>query len=650
MKIKIKKSLLFWLKPVFCAAFFILLAFPGLAYEQEDGRVLYKADEILVKYKADEEAQTQRYDPQQLEEIEKTSGFETVYLTSDQNIWEKIQEYELNPEVEYVEPVILRKASKSTDDPYFYLQWHLNQSTDVDIDAGKAWNKTTGTKSTVIAVIDSGVDLDHEDLEDNIWENSGEIANNGVDDDGNGYVDDLNGWDFVNDNKNPNPSPDGIDNDGDGYTDYGVAHGTHVAGISAAKGNNNTGVTGVCWKCKIMALQVLSDEGWGDSANIAKAINYAADNGADVINLSLGSYGYSTAEYLAVADAVDKGVAIVAATGNDTIDLAYYPNYPSCYEDVIGVTATDSYDGAAYFTNYGEECADVAAPGNYIYSTMYINSTYGFYYDYDYMSGTSMASPLVAGVMGLLKSYSSSASLKKLRNALYDGVEDIGLTRDYGRGRVNAHNSLRELRDTSKPSAPTKIKAYKKPNKKQAIKKGSRTKERSPYFAWNKGTDNKGVSGYYVYWGRKKKGKPKKQGDYQTKRTLKKKKLSGNEKSYYLRIKTKDNSNNLSSDTAMFKYVVDRQAKKPTNLSLKSVKKGVKLTWKCKEKHVRSYNIYRKKDGSKAWKKINKKKNKKKYYTDTSVKNKRTYNYRIQVQDTLYNSKYSKTKQIKYKS
>ncbi len=609
------------------AAFFI---FQNPVLATEVGQPIYKEGEILVKYK----------------EPVLGNSLQTIQISPENDLNAEIEGLKRDDNIEYAEPVLMRKMTKTPDDPYYSYQWHHTQTNDADINSPKAWEKTTGKTGTVIAVIDSGVDLDHPDLSANIWTNSGETPNNGIDDDANGYVDDYYGWDFVDDDNDPNPDPDGIDNDGDGYADYGVTHGTHVAGLAAGKGNNSTGITGVCWKCKIMTIQVLSDEGWGDSAGIAEGINYAVANGADVINMSLGSYGYSTAEYNAVTNAIDQGVVVVAAVGNDTIDLDWYPNYPSCYTGVLGVSSTDSSDYASYFSNYGS-CADVAAPGSYDYSTLFYNSTYGFYYYYGYMSGTSMASPVTAGLAGLMKSYDSTASVKKIRNTIIDTADSLStLSTEYGSGRLNANKALNELKDEERPTKPKTINAYKKPNKKKKIAKNTRTTEKSPYFKWSKGTDNKSVAGYYVYWGTNKKAGPKAKGDYQTGKTLKKYKIRGNEKAYYLRIKTKDSSGNISKGTAQFKYLVDNKAKKPKSVNVTDKSSGVKVTWKCGESHVKRFNIFRRvvKDGGKTgdWKKVNTTAVTVKNFLDTSAVQWKKYQYRIQVKDTLNNTAYSK--------
>lgn len=275
------------------------------------------------------------------------------------------------------------QAALVPNDPHFSEQYGLQSSGSAlaDIKAPAAWEKTTGSFNTVIAIIDGGVDLSHEDLAGKIWTNSGEVAGNNTDDDGNGFIDDVHGWDFVSDR----PAAIAID------------HATHVAGIAAAAGNNGVGVAGVDWGARIMSVRVLSSSGVGRESGIAEGIQYAAANGAKVINLSLVG---APSELLAAAiqEAYSAGVVVVAAAGNSGADTTGGRVYPVCadiggIDMVLGVAATDQTGEPAAFSNYGS-CANVAAPGKKIVSTVVGDS-------YDDMTGTSMSSPFVAGVAGL---------------------------------------------------------------------------------------------------------------------------------------------------------------------------------------------------------------------------------------------------------
>ncbi|MFM7137894.1 MAG: S8 family peptidase, partial [Planctomycetota bacterium] len=297
-----------------------------------------------------------------------------------------------SPIVSYVEPDFVIAPAAIPNDPSFGSLWGLHnigQSgglADADIDAPEAWETTTGSRSVVIAVIDTGVDYGHRDLAANAWRNSGEIAGDGVDNDGNGFVDDLFGWDFANRDADP------MDDNG---------HGTHVAGTIGAVGGNGTGVAGVNWQVSIMALKFLTGSGSGSTSGAIGAINYATrmrrDFGVNVVatNNSWGGGGFSTSLRDAIAAGGRAGILFIAAAGNDGTDNDVEPHYPSNYTDdaVISVAATDRSNRLASFSNFGVTSVDVSAPGVSITSTLPGNR-YGSY------SGTSMATPHVAGVVG----------------------------------------------------------------------------------------------------------------------------------------------------------------------------------------------------------------------------------------------------------
>lgn len=342
----------------------------------------------------------------------------------------------LEPGVVSAEPNYLRRMSVTPNDVYFSDQWHLYQSSGADIAAKRAWDIEKGNAAVVIAVVDTGVDLDHPDMSSKIWVNGGEIPNNGIDDDNNGYVDDYNGWDFVHDDKDPNPDPSWSG------TNKGVYHGTHVSGIAAAATNNAAGVAGVCWNCRVMPVQVLDHEGVGGVADIAQGIRYAVDNGADVINMSFGSYDHSTTEESAVNYARDAGVFLVAAMGNDSRNVNGYPIYPACLAGTFGVAATTQNDNKASFSNYGSDCVDASAPGASILSATYYDPAYGFNSYYAYSSGTSMAAPVVSGIAALIRSQVSGISKSEIGSHIRDGSDDAGLGEGMGAGRVNAYRSV----------------------------------------------------------------------------------------------------------------------------------------------------------------------------------------------------------------
>jgi len=295
---------------------------------------------------------------------------------------------------------------------------------DADIDAPEAWDISTGTGRTIVAVIDTGVDYNHQDLAANMWRNLGEIAGDSIDNDNNGYVDDIYGYDFVNNDANP------MDDNG---------HGTHVSGTIGAVGNNGIGTTGVNWNTKIMALKFLSANGSGTTAGAISALNYAVRMGANISNNSWGGGGASSLLSQAISNARSAGHIFVAAAGNSGSNNDTTPNYPSNYnfDNVVAVAATDSKDALASFSNYGATTVDIAAPGVGILSTLPGN-TYGTY------SGTSMATPHVAGALSLIWDQNPTFTYTQVIAKLYSSVDKIaGLNGKVATGgRLNIGNAL----------------------------------------------------------------------------------------------------------------------------------------------------------------------------------------------------------------
>ena len=326
------------------------------------------------------------------------------------------EEYEKSPYVEYAEPNYIYRVFSVPNDPFFHLQWSLNQSMDHDIDAPEAWNLTTGRGDIVIAVIDTGVNYSHPDLAGNIWINEDEIPGNSTDDDGNGYVDDYHGWDFVNEDNEP------LDDSG---------HGTHCAGIIGAVGNNSIGISGICWNCRIMPVKCFNESDFGSLDDIIDGIHYAADNGADIISMSWGFNEYSSALEDALNYAYSKGCLLIAAAGNDNTCMKMYP---AAYNNVIAVSATDEFDEKANFSNYGY-WVDVSAPGTDILSTL-LDGTYGNY------SGTSMACPHVAGIAGLILSKNAGLNQSQISTILKSAVDPVNSAKYIGTGRVNAYEAV----------------------------------------------------------------------------------------------------------------------------------------------------------------------------------------------------------------
>jgi Subtilisin-like serine proteases len=351
-------------------------------------------------------------------------------------------------------PFLTVQAGITPNDPYYLRQWYLPK-----IEADSAWTKIKETPDIKIAVIDSGVDINNPDLKNNIWVNQKEIPGNGLDDDHNGFIDDVNGFDFVNNVPDPSPKFD------TGWTEAGISHGTMVAGIIGAEGNNGKGVTGVTWKSSIMPLRVLNDKGEGKISSVVRAIDYAVANGADIINLSFVTYNYSDSLYNAIARAYRAGVIVVAAAGNDQSNgegrnTSKSPIYPACMDGpngenmVIGVAATDALDQKTTFSSYGFNCIDITAPGVSFFNT----TTYGGNIEapdknYDgYWSGTSMASPVVSGVMALVAQVNPDLNRSEIVNLVLGSANNISLLNptylgQLGHGRVNADGAVNLARD-----------------------------------------------------------------------------------------------------------------------------------------------------------------------------------------------------------
>lgn len=348
------------------------------------------------------------------------------------------------PGVRYVElDANLIRDAAITNDPLASSLWGLDSANDVDVNASQAWTITTGSPSVIVAVIDSGIDLNHPDLAGRIWVNPGEIPNNGRDDDRNGYRDDRNGWNFYARNN------DVRDLDG---------HGTHVAGTIAAVANNGLGVVGVAPGVRIMPLKFFGPSGDGAISDAVAAIYYAVANGAKVINASWGGAEYSRSLDDAIGYANSQGVVFVTAAGNSTSNNDARPTYPPniAHPNVLSVAAIDRNGNLASFSNYGARTVDVAAPGVDILSTI----PGGRYETY---SGTSMATPHVAGVVALLASRSPELSAAAIVERVRASAKKLpSLTGKVASGGVaDAYAALTSVSTTAspQPTTPTLIRA-----------------------------------------------------------------------------------------------------------------------------------------------------------------------------------------------
>ena len=350
------------------------------------GRWRFKSAEVLIRFR---EGVTE----EQKEELHRTVGgkvlgkrqkvrLHKVKVRTGMTEKEALSRYQASGLVETAAPNFLRYPERMPNDPRFGEQWGLRNigqnggSIAADIDALATWDLAIGSDQVVIAVIDTGVDYLHPDLTANMWVNPGEIPNNGIDDDGNGYIDDIHGYDFTATVANGGDPSDPFDTDGGG-------HGTHVAGIAAASGNNSIGIAGVSWGARIMALKVQPDGAdYFEGDAIIAALRYALDNGADIINCSFGASGagaFEGLEFEALADLLQAGIPVVAAAGNDGYDNNAIPHYPSGYnlDNLIAVAAGNGRDELKvpdytgdWASNYGATTVDVMAPGVEILSTV----------------------------------------------------------------------------------------------------------------------------------------------------------------------------------------------------------------------------------------------------------------------------------------
>ncbi len=433
---------------------------PALSFTRDrDGKIQTGIDEIDV---ALSECDAREMTPlfggnRRFPESARQCGLDRIYevgIPSPPNPERAARKFADNPFVEYAGTIgIQRIETTIPNDPSFGSQWALSQTNDCDVDAPEAWDIGRGNSSVVLAVADTGVDWQHPDLggsspylNGNIWINSAEYyGTTGVDDDGNGYVDDIRGWDWVNvGNRYVMPGEDGEVPDNNPMDFQG--HGTHCAGIASVVTNNGTGVAGIGWGCRIMPLRVgwLESDGYGyvEMDYCAQAIVYAADNNAAGVNCS-----WTSSNEGGLAEAVNYAVAndvlLSVAAGNDNTSSTT-DNYLAATGKCIDVAATDASDVKASFSNYGS-WVDVTAPGVNIYSTFYNYSTGA--HTYVSKSGTSMAAPHVLGLIGLIKGFNPALSAGQIKTIIFNSCDNLdaknpSYKNKLGYGRINAFRAL----------------------------------------------------------------------------------------------------------------------------------------------------------------------------------------------------------------
>jgi RHS repeat-associated protein len=375
-----------------------------------------RAGELLVRFRAgtteqEKDAVVGSRGGRRGRRLRGDSAVEKIDLTGGQTPEGAASELRSRPEVEFVEPnFVINGEQTAANDPRVSEQWALRNTGQgggrqgSDIAAPAAWAKTTGSTQTVIAVIDSGIDFTHPDLKNNEWANARERVNN-RDDDNDGFADDLHGWDWVADGNQI------LDQNG---------HGTAVAGVIAAEGNNGVGVAGVMWRASLMSLRVLDNTGAGDVASAVEAIDYAVAHGAQVVNLSWGTDGESLALRDAIGRANAAGVVVVCSAGNGGRNVDGTPYYPTSYNlpNMISVAAADNTDLMTTWSNWGAQNVAVAAPGNNILTTRVGG-------DYAAVSGTSAAAPAVSGIVGLVRTLRPDLSASGVKSSIVDGARRV---------------------------------------------------------------------------------------------------------------------------------------------------------------------------------------------------------------------------------
>ena len=403
-------------------------------------RASYRADRILIQpMKVDGstalEVLHRRHGTRILRVFPSLENLQVLSLPAGGDVNSTVAAFRQSGLVEFAEPDYWLKAAAVPNDPRFLdgTLWGVNNTgqragrIDADIDAPEGWDIRSSASNVVVAIIDSGIRTTHEDLAANLWVNPGEIAGNGLDDDRNGIIDDVHGI-------------DSITNKGDPKDDSG--HGTHVAGIIGAVGNNGKGVTGIAWNVQLMILRFMDSSGYGATSDAIQCIDYARSKGASIINASWGGTDNSAALRGAISRARDAGIIFVGAAGNESANNDVVPNYPASFEfdNIVSVGASTRTDGLADFSDFGATTVDLFAPGDTIYSTWFTANT-----AYSYLSGTSMAAPYVTGALALLRAQFPGQTYRQLIDRLLAATDPVAnlAGKCVSGGRLNLDRALR---------------------------------------------------------------------------------------------------------------------------------------------------------------------------------------------------------------
>lgn len=411
---------------------------PGHDFTRVAPGVAYRAGELLVRFVPGlttaqrEQALVSLGGATVRREYNLVRDLYLVTLPAGQTVEDALPAYNAASGVVYAEPnYVVHVDQNIPNDALFGDLWGMSNTgqssgtVDADIDAPEAWALYTGDPAVIVAVIDTGIDYAHEDLATNMWINPGEIAGNNIDDDNNGYIDDVYGINMITGSGDPLDDHD---------------HGTHCAGTIGAVGNNEVGVAGVSWRVRLMACKFLDSSGYGSTADAITCVDYAASKGARVMSASWGGGGYSQALKDSIEAAGALGALFCAAAGNDGVDTDVTPNYPSSFtsSNIVAVMATDRNDARSGFSNYGLTSVDLGAPGSSIMSCKRGGG-------YQLMSGTSMATPHVSGAAALLLAANPLLSPQDLKDTLMNNVDSTLSGQCVSGGRMNIAAALAEV-------------------------------------------------------------------------------------------------------------------------------------------------------------------------------------------------------------